>query len=108
MAAPTHDASCPRCSSRGLLGSMGIGIAAGVVAAAGVLLGRKAITTASIGQGHSLKHRVLDVAAGAMQQKYPLDAMSNYLNGFHMYADEMGRQVEATHFCIHLQHDLHQ
>jgi hypothetical protein len=25
-----------------------------------------------------------------------------------MYADEMGRQVEATHFCIHLRHDLHQ
>ncbi len=25
-----------------------------------------------------------------------------------MYADDMGRQVEATHFCIHLRHDLHQ
>jgi hypothetical protein len=25
-----------------------------------------------------------------------------------MYADDMGRQVEASHFCIHLQHDLHQ
>jgi hypothetical protein len=34
--------------------------------------------------------------------------MSTYLNGFHMYADEMGRQVEASHFCIHLRHDLHQ
>ena len=43
-----------------------------------------------------------------MQPKYPLDAMSTYLNGFHMYADEMGRQVEASHFCIHLRPDLHQ
>ena len=43
-----------------------------------------------------------------MQPKYPLDAMSTYLNGFHMYADDMGRQVEASHFCIHLSHDLHQ
>ena len=34
--------------------------------------------------------------------------MSTYLNGFHMYADEMARQVEASHFCIHLRHDLHQ
>ena len=34
--------------------------------------------------------------------------MSTYLNGFHLYADEMGRQVEAAHFCIHLRHDLHQ
>ena len=78
------------------------------MAAAGLRFGRKAATTAKIGKGHSLKHRVLDVAAGAMQQKYPLDAMSTYLNGFHMYADEMSRQVEATHFCIHLRHDLHQ
>ncbi|WP_232547624.1 DUF1264 domain-containing protein [Propioniciclava soli] len=30
--------------------------------------------------------------------------MSTYLNGLHMYADEMGRQVEASHFCIHLRH----
>ena len=32
-----------------------------------------------------------------MQHKRPLDAMSTYLNGFHIYADEMGRMVEATH-----------
>ena len=91
-----------------LAGSIGIGAAAGAATAAGVLFGRKAITTARIGKGHPLKHRVLDLAAGAIQPKYPLDAMSTYLNGFHMYADEMGRQVEATHFCIHLRHDLHQ
>jgi hypothetical protein len=48
------------------------------------------------------------MAAGAMQRKIPLEAMTTYLNGFHMYADDMGRQVEATHLCIHLQHDLHQ
>lgn len=34
--------------------------------------------------------------------------MSTFLDGFHMYADEMGRQVEATHFCTHLRPDLHQ
>jgi hypothetical protein len=73
-----------------------------------VLLGRKAVTTARVGQGHPLKRRVLDSAAGAIQPKYPLGAMSTYLNGFHMYADDMGRQVEASHFCIHLRHDLHQ
>jgi len=103
-----HGASCPHCSGAGLLGSIGLGVAAGVAAAAGVMLGRKAVTTAQVGQGHPLKHRLLDAAAGAMQRKYPLEAMSTYLNGFHFYADDMGRQVEATHFCIHLQHDLHQ
>jgi hypothetical protein len=68
----------------------------------GVMFGRQAATTAEIGNGHSLKHRVIDVASGAMQPKYPPDAMSTYLNGFHMYADEMGGQVEASHFCIRL------
>ena len=43
-----------------------------------------------------------------MQPKYPLAAMSTYLNGFHFYADDMGRQVEAHHFCTHLAHDMHQ
>jgi len=92
----------------GRAGSIGIGMAAGVAAAAGLMFGRKALSTAKVGKGHPLKHRVLDVAAGALQPKYPLSAMSTYLNGFHMYADEMGRQVEASHFCIHLRHDLHQ
>jgi hypothetical protein len=72
------------------------------------MFGRKAVTQAKVGKGHPLKHRVLDLASGAIQPKYPVDAMSTYLNGFHMYADEMGRQVEASHFCIHLRHDLHQ
>ncbi len=98
----------PQRLAAGRLGSIGVGVAAGVATAAGLLLGRKAFTAASVGQGHPLKHRVLDVAAGAMQRKYPLDAMSTFLNGFHFYADDMGRQVEACHFCIHLQHDLHQ
>ena len=72
------------------------------------MFGRKAVTTAKIGKGHPIKHRVLDLASGVIQPKYPLSAMSTYLNGFHMYADDMGLEVEASHFCIHLRHDLHQ
>jgi hypothetical protein len=97
-----------RGSGRWSAASIAIGAAAGATAAAGLLVGRKAATIGRIGKGHPLKHRALDVAAAAMQPKYPLDAMSTYLSGFHMYADDMGRQVEATHFCIHLRHDLHQ
>src|SRR5690625_2945229 len=88
--------------------SIALGVAAGLGAAASVALGRKVAIAAKVGRGHPLKHRALDLASGIMQPKYPLDAMSTYLNGLHMYADEMGRQVEATHFCIHLRHDLHQ
>ena len=105
-----HDTAARRGRQPGwrLAGSIGTGAAAGMATAAGVLFGRKAVAAAKTGTGHPLKHRVLDAAAGAIQRKYPLDAMSTYLNGFHMYADEMGRQVEATHICIHLRHDLHQ
>jgi hypothetical protein len=103
-----HDQTCPRCSRGSRLGAAGIGLATGLAAAAGLLLGRKTAAIAATGQGHPLKHRVLDAASGAMQPKYPLDAMSTFLNGFHFYADDMGRQVEACHFCIHLRHDLHQ
>ena len=88
--------------------SVGLGAAAGAASAAAALLGPKAVTSARAGKGHPLKHRVLDLASGALQRKYPVEAISTYLNGFHMYADDMGRQVEASHFCIHLRHDLHQ
>jgi len=80
----------------------------GALAVASVLLLRSGRSRLKVGKGHSIKHRLLDLAAGGLQRKYPLEAMSTFLNGFHMYADDMGRQVESCHFCIHLQHDLHQ
>lgn len=91
-----------------LTGSFGWGVIAGIAASVGAVVGRKAAAQASVGHGHSLKHRTLDLAASVMQRKYPLDAMSTFLNGFHFYADDMGRQVEAHHFCTHLAHDMHQ
>ena len=56
----------------------------------------------------STKSRVIDTGADLLQSKAPIDAMSVYLNGFHFYADDMGRQVEAHHYCTHLTEDLHQ
>ena len=73
--------------------SAGIGLAAGITAAAGLIFGRKVTMTAKTGKGHPLKQRVLDAAAAAMQRKHPLDAMSTYLNAFHMYADEMAGRL---------------
>lgn len=90
------------------LKSIGLGFTAGLGAAVSAAVGRKVATAAAVGRGHPLKHRALDLASGLMQPKYPLAAMSTYLDGLHLYADEMGRQVEASHFCIHLRHDLHQ
>jgi Protein of unknown function (DUF1264) len=56
----------------------------------------------------STRSHVLDTGADAVQNKPPIDAMSEYLNGFHFYADDMGRQVEANHYCTHLTEDFHQ
>ena len=47
----------------------------------------------------SARSHMLDSGADALQSKRPIDAMSEYLNGFHFYADDMGRQVEANHYC---------
>jgi hypothetical protein len=56
----------------------------------------------------STRSRALGAGAALLQSKAPLNAMDLYLNGFHFYADDMGRPVEAHHFCTHLTEDLHQ
>ncbi|MCV7733635.1 OBAP family protein [Micrococcus luteus] len=90
------------------LSSTALGFAAGLGTAAAVTAARRIALMAAVGKGHPLKHRLLDAASGLVQPKYPMGAMSTYLNGLHFYADDLGRQVEASHFCIHLRHDLHQ
>ncbi|MFZ6763305.1 OBAP family protein [Pseudoroseomonas sp. WGS1072] len=56
----------------------------------------------------STRSQVLGTGAALLQSKAPLNAMDLYLNGFHFYADDMGRPVEAHHYCTHLTEDLHQ
>ncbi|MBO1074728.1 OBAP family protein [Roseomonas marmotae] len=63
---------------------------------------------AAAGDPPSLRSRALGAGAALLQSKAPLNAMDLYLNGFHFYADDMGRPVEAHHFCTHLTEDLHQ
>ncbi len=103
-----NGASSPQVVGRGSAGAASLGAAAGVAVAVGLAVGRRVLANARTGKGQPAKQRALDVASGALQPMYPVSAMSTYLNGFHMYADDMGRQVEASHFCIHLGPDLHQ
>jgi hypothetical protein len=56
----------------------------------------------------STRSRALGAGAAILQSKAPLNVMDLYLDGFHFYADDMGRAVEAHHFCTHLNEDLHQ
>ncbi len=38
----------------------------------------------------------------------PIHDLNLYLDGFHFYADDMGRQIEAHHYCAHLNEELFQ
>lgn len=101
-----HNLTCRRCFGRGL-------VASAVAAPLATVFGRKALAqdkapTPVPGAPLSTHSHVLDTAADAIQSKKPIDAMSEYLNGFHFYADDMGRQIEANHFCTHLTEDFHQ
>lgn len=100
-----HNLSCRRCFGQAMVRSA---IAVPLVAA---------FSRARAGEKHeapvpgapvSAHSQVLDLSADAIQAKRPVDAMSAFLNGFHFYADDMGRQVEANHFCTHLTEDFHQ
>ncbi|NHO33922.1 OBAP family protein [Acetobacter fallax] len=101
-----HNFTCRRCFNRTLTAAL-------VAAPVSAIIGRRADAAdkniAPVpGSPKTVKSHVLDTAADALQVKKPIDAMSEYLNGFHFYADDMGRQIEANHFCTHLTEDFHQ
>ena len=58
------------------------------------------------GDGKKADSRALEAGAAMIQSRIPLTAMNMYLNGFHFYADDMGRQVEAHHFCAQINEDF--
>jgi hypothetical protein len=101
-----HDLNCRRRFTRSL-------VAAAITTPMAAFFGRTAFAQNKHdmpmpGAPASSHGNVLDTAANSIQLKGPLDAMSEFLNGFHFYADDIGRQVEANHFCTHLTEDLHQ
>ncbi|MBE7618510.1 DUF1264 domain-containing protein [Komagataeibacter sp. FXV2] len=101
-----HNLACRRCFNRTLAATL---VAAPFAAIAGRRAGAADRKLAPVPGGPtSLRSNVLDTAADTLQVKKPIDAMSEYLNGFHFYADDLGRQVEANHFCTHLSEDFHQ
>jgi hypothetical protein len=60
------------------------------------------------GSEKSTKSTILEVGANILQTNSPISAINMYLNGFHFYADDMGRQIEAHHFCHHVNEDFFQ
>jgi len=58
------------------------------------------------GRKKELGTRALAAGASLLQGKFPLKAMNLYLDGFHFYADDMGRQMEAHHYCNQVNEDF--
>ncbi|KQJ82685.1 oil body-associated protein 1A [Brachypodium distachyon] len=51
---------------------------------------------------------LLETATGAIQGFAPINQIHQHLCAFHFYGDDMTRQVEAHHFCAHLNEDMRQ
>lgn len=69
---------------------------------------RSGPTGSARGEAKRWRTAALEAGAMLMQDKSPLRAMNTYLNGFHFYADNMGHQVEAHHFCTNLNEEFTQ
>lgn len=52
------------------------------------------------------KTRLLEAGAKVLQDKPPLDALNAYLDGFHFYNGDMQAQMEAHHYCGHVNEDV--
>ena len=58
------------------------------------------------GHEQSAKSQMLEAGADLMQDKSPVNALNAYLDGFHFYNGDMKSQMEAHHYCGHLNEDV--
>jgi hypothetical protein len=56
----------------------------------------------------STKSTALEAGAAMLQAMPPIRQLNMYLDGFHFYADDMGHQIEAHHYCAMLNEEFHQ
>jgi hypothetical protein len=52
------------------------------------------------------KTQLLEAGASLLQAKAPLGELNAYLDGFHFYNGDMQAQMEAHHYCGHVNEDL--
>ncbi len=58
------------------------------------------------GADESATTRVLETGADLLQAKAPLRKLDAYLDGFHFASGDMKSQMEAHHYCGHLNEDV--
>lgn len=56
----------------------------------------------------SAKSTALAAGAAMLQAMPPIQQLNLYLDGFHFYADDIGHQLEAHHYCSVLNEEFHQ
>jgi Protein of unknown function (DUF1264) len=56
----------------------------------------------------SAKSTALEAGAAMLQAMPPIQQLNLYLDGFHFYADDIGHQIEAHHYCSILNEEFHQ
>ena len=77
-----------------------------------LLMGCGAYTTPSAvqvpGREATTKSAALETGAAMLQAMPPIQQLNLYLDGFHFYANDMGHQIEAHHYCAMLNEEFHQ
>jgi hypothetical protein len=58
------------------------------------------------GGEESIKTRALEAGADLLQEKSPIRQFNAYLNGFHFYNGDLHNQMEAHHYCGHLDEEV--
>ena len=58
------------------------------------------------GAEETMKTRTLEAGADLMQNKSPLRTLNAYMDGFHFYNGNMHAQMEAHHYCGHLNDEV--
>jgi hypothetical protein len=58
------------------------------------------------GQTESAKTKALDAGAALMQDKAPIRTLDAYMDGFHFYNGNLAGQMEAHHYCGHLNEEV--
>jgi hypothetical protein len=61
---------------------------------------------ASPGSELGTKTKVLEIGSNLLQDKTPLATLNAYLDGFHFYNGDLRGQMEAHHYCGHVNEDV--
>jgi hypothetical protein len=69
--------------------------------------GENTSSTISVpGGDETTKTKALEIGANLLQDKAPLGSLNAYLDGFHFYSGDPQAQMEAHHYCGHLNEDM--